>query len=327
MKKILVTGATGFLGSNLIRSLLKKGEGKIVGLKRPTSPMKLVEDFQSNVEWIDGDLLDIHTIEEAMQGVEEVYHTAAIISFHPGQREMMKKINIDGTANVVNACLSKKIKKLVHISSIAAIGRNDELLVKETNKWNSSNKTSIYGESKFMAELEVHRGIAEGLHANIINPSVIIGPGYWDQGTSRFFPRIFKGQKFYPLGSTGFVDVRDVAELCILLMNKDVVGQRVIANAINLSFLDFFNLVAEKLDVPGPSIKVNHFMANLAWRIEGLRSKIFNSTPFLTKETAKTAMTSYQFENHKSLELFDFKYRDIEQTVERTAKSYLQSLV
>lgn len=324
MKKILVTGATGFLGAHVIAALLRKNEGKVIGFKRSNSPMHLVTDFQDQVKWIDGDILDIFSLEDAMEGVDEVYHTAAIVSYHPSLKSEMENVNIEGTSNVVNACLEKKVGKLLHISSIAAIGRiNGQSLVSEKNKWNTWAGTSSYGMTKHKAEIEVFRGIAEGLHANMINPSVIIGSGYWDRGTSRFFPRVHHGQKLYPAGATGFVDVKDVAELSIRLMNQPDSGKRVIANAVNLNFLEFFNLLAKKMNVPGPSFKVNSFLAGVAWRTEAIRSKLFNVAPFLTKETAHAAMTKFEFDNTLSKEMLDMQYRNFEQTVERTAKDYL----
>ena len=326
MKKILVTGATGFLGSNLIQALIKKEEGQIVGMKRANSPMKLVESFRDQVEWIEGDVLDISSLDTAFNGVDEVYHTAAVISYHPALKAKMQQVNVEGTANVVDACLEKKVKKLLHVSSIAAIGREiGQDVTSEKNKWSISNATSEYGKTKHEAELEIFRGIAEGLHANIINPSMIIGPGYWENGTCRFFPRVYQGQKLYPVGGTGFVDVKDVAELCIRLMHKDDSGKRVIANAVNLSFHDFFQLLAEKLGVNGPTIKVNNFAANFAWRFEAVRSKLFNVVPFLTQETAAASMKSSKFDNSLSLNYLDMDYRSIDHTIQRTAEVFLST--
>jgi len=325
MKKILVTGATGFLGAHLIAALLRKNEGQVIGLKRTNSPMKLVKDFENHVQWMDGDILNQFSLEDAMEGVDEVYHTAAIVSYHPALKAQMELVNVEGTANVVNACLEKKVGKLLHVSSIAALGRvNGQVVVSEKNKWSTWRGTSHYGMTKHKSEIEVFRGIAEGLHANVVNPSVIIGSGFWDRGTSRFFPRVHHGQKLYPAGATGFVDVKDVTEVCIRMMNHDDSGKRVIANAVNLNFLDFFNLLADKLKVAGPSLKVNSFLAGVAWRTEALRSKLFNTTPFLTKETAITAMSTFEFDNTFSKELLDMRYRNFEKTVERVAGDYLE---
>ena len=306
MKKILVTGATGFLGAYLIKQLIHQETGTIVGLKRANSSAQLLGELENQIQWVEGDILDVLSMDDAFAGIDEVYHTAALISYHPRFRKEMKKVNIEGTANVVNQCLKHKVGKLLHVSSIAAIGRlNGQLEVSESNKWNTWNGTSLYGKTKQRAELEVYRGIAEGLQANIVNPSVIIGPGFWDRGSAQFFPRVHKGQKLYPVGATGFVDVRDVATLCIRLMNRrESNGQRVIANGVNLSFLEFFNILARHLKVKGPSIKVNNFMAGLAWRTEAIRSRLFNTAPFLTRETAAASMSSYKFDNSLSQSLF-----------------------
>src|SRR6185295_8650851 len=177
---ILVTGGTGFLGMQLLRELVKRGE-KVRAIKRSGSTSFLEEEFTRQIEWVEGDVLHIPALEEAMSDCEKVYHCAAVVSFLPKDHERIMKVNVEGTANVVNVALEKKIKKLVHVSSVAAIGssRNDEV-VNESTEWESGN--SNYALSKFLGEREVWRGIAEGLNAVIVNPSLIIGAGNWNEG-------------------------------------------------------------------------------------------------------------------------------------------------
>jgi len=221
-KITFVTGGTGFVGAYLLRYLVQEGV-RVRALRRADSPMDLVAEIADKVEWVEGDILDVPFLETAMEGVDNVYHCAATVSFDPRDREHMMKVNIEGTANIVNICLSLNIRRLLHVSSIAALGREaDTPHVNEAAKWSDSPLNSNYAISKFKAECEVWRGMAEGLDVVVVNPSVIVGSGYWEKGSSALFKTIGKGMKYYPAGGTGFVDVRDVARASIGLMNSDI---------------------------------------------------------------------------------------------------------
>jgi dihydroflavonol-4-reductase len=326
MAKVLVTGGTGFLGSYLLRYLIERGE-KVRAIRRSSSSMDLVKTIETQVEWVEGDILDVVSLEEAMEGIERIYHCAAVVSFDPDAVKIMKKVNAEGTANIVNMALRTGVKRLLHVSSIAAIGRNkhSEIVTEET-KWERSPLNSNYAISKMMAEQEAWRGSAEGLEVVVVNPSVIMGSGRWEDGTNGFFNQIWKGLKFYPTGTTGFVDVRDVTRAMILLMNSEIVDERYILNGENVDYPTFLNWIAESLNKLKPTIKVTIFLRELAWRVAWLIAKITGKKAFLTKETAHSSSNTFFYQNDKFKETFpDFSFTPIRQTISETAEQYKNS--
>lgn len=324
-KNILVTGGTGFVGSYILRYLVDAG-ATVRAFKRSTSPMDLVDDIKDQIEWVEGDILDVPFIEEAMDGIDYVYHAAAMISFNPKEAAQMLKVNGEGTANIVNAALYKGIKKLVHVSSIAALGRKEhQPNINEQAQWENSKENSNYAISKFKAECEVWRGMQEGLNIAIINPSVILGAGYWDQGSCKLFGKANKGMQYYPSGSTGFVDVRDVARAAIQLMDSDIVGERYIVNGENLMYKEFFAMTAEALNKQAPSKQAPAWLVNILWRLEWGRSKLFRSAPLLTRETARTAMSTYYYHNNKIKKDMDFEFTPIARSIQETAQLFKES--
>ncbi len=328
-KRILITGATGFVGSYLTRLLVKKGYKNIVCLKRATSRMDLVAEVQDKVTWAVGDILDVPFLENILRGhqIEQIYHCAAVVSFDPRDREEMYQINVVGTENVVNAALEVGIEKLIYTSSIAAIGRVEhQKWVRETNKWQRSPLNSHYAISKFQAEQEVWRGVAEGLTAAMVNPTVILGSQFWEQGTGRLFDQVERGLRFYTEGSTGYVDVRDVVTFMVELMNSPIDSQRFILNGENMTYKTMFEKIAVVLNKKTANIAVTPFLAALAWRVEWLKSKFTGKRPLITKETARTSATTFYFDNKKSLAAFpSFKYSDISATIVETAQQFLES--
>ncbi len=320
--EILVTGGTGFLGSYLLRYLLRKGKA-IRATKRVSSPMDLVADIRDAIEWVDCDLLDQIGMEDCMDGIKQVYHCAAMVSFDTKDVDQMREINVNGTANIVNIALEKNVEKFLHVSSIAAIGRaKPEAHISEKSKWERSNLNSNYAISKYLAEQEVWRAMVEGLNVVIVNPSVILGAGYWEAGSNRFFKYVWRGSKFKPGGCSGFVDVRDVARLSILLMDSDVSGERYIANGENLAYGDVFQKIADTFQKPAPTLSVRPWMREIAWRVEWLKSKITRQKALLTKETARLAGGRYTYDNSKSKAIMDFEYTPIAKTVEETGRLF-----
>ncbi|HRI58261.1 MAG TPA: NAD-dependent epimerase/dehydratase family protein [Saprospiraceae bacterium] len=322
---ILVTGGTGFLGSYLIRLLVQKGY-KLRALRRAASAMDLVQEVAGQVEWVEADVTDIVALEDAFQGVTHVMHCAAISSFHPRDAERLKNINVDGTTNIVNLALDFGIQKLIHVSSIAAFGRSkDRPRLDETAKWVQSSDNSRYAVSKYLSEQEVWRAHIEGLPVAIVNPAVILGSGFWDAGSPRFFSQIDQGLKFWPVGRSGFVDVRDVAQFMLLLLESDIVGERYILNAQNTSFKELFELIANALGTKPPPIKVTPLLAEVAWRVEWLKEKILGTEPVVTKESARSSVSSFYYDNKKSLTVPGFQYRPLEQTIKETAAQFLEA--
>ncbi len=323
--KIFVTGGTGFVGSYLLRYLVQKGYTNIRALKRITSKMDLVESIKDQIEWVEGDILDLPFLEEILVGIDQIYHCAAMISFVPKEADTMLEINEVGTENIVNTSLALGIKKLVHLSSIAAIGREQYgKTISEKTKWQTDKLNSNYAKSKYAAEMQVWRGIAEGLNAAIINPSVILGSGFWENGSTEIFNLYGKGFPFYSNGANGFVDVRDVAKLSILLMESEITAERFLVSAENLRFQEVFNLISAKAGVKAPYIKINAFLSGIGWRLIGLLSQITGKAPSITKETVQSALSVNHYDHQKSLAAFNFKYTSIEETIKETVTQFLE---
>ena len=324
---ILVTGGTGLVGSHLLQALVKEGKN-VRAIRRASSDMGMSrkvfdlyspdpeKDF-SLIEWVEADIMDIFSLEEAMEGVEDVYHCAAIVSFLPEDRKRLMQINTGGTANVVNAALEKKIRKLCHVSSIAALGRpeNQADLIDEELVWKTSKNNSIYAVSKYGAEREVWRGTAEGLNAVIVNPSIILGFAATSKGSSRIFSTIWEGLKFYPPGINGFVDVRDVVRAMILLMNSDICNERFILSIESIEYKKLFDLISAEMGKPVPRLKVSPIMSGFAWRLEKLRSMVTGIKPLITRETARTATQQYNYSNEKIKKELGFEFTPIEETI------------
>jgi len=314
---IFVTGASGLVGSHLIQSLLVKGK-KVRALYRQSVPVFAGSD---QCEWIKGDILDPVGLTEALEGVDYVYHCAAIVSFAPGAAPKMLQSNVEGTANVVNACLVQQIKKLIFVSSVAALGRiRENEAIDETMNWTPETSNSVYGQSKYLAELEVWRAMEEGLPMAIVNPVIILGAGDWNNGSSGIFKSAYNEFPWYTKGMSGFVDVLDVVDAMQLLMESEVTGQRYILSADNMYYRDLFNSIATAFNKRLPYKKVTPFLAGIVWRLEALKGLITGKAPLLTKETAATAQAIVKFNNRKFLDAFpNFKYRNLEETIQRVA--------
>ncbi len=328
-----ITGGTGLLGAHLLYHLVSKGE-PVRALKRKGSSLKTAQDiFEfysadktlfSKVEWVDGDVLDIPSLQEAMQGCDYVYHCAAKVSFAKRDKEQMFKINIEGTHNVVNMALKLNIKKLCHVSSTAALGDSAENgKITEEKLWEDKEGRSNYAFSKKFSEMEVWRGIEEGLNAVIVNPSVIIGPGNEEKSSASLFNKVKKGLKFYTHGVNGFVDARDVTEIMVRLMKSDIHSERFLAISENISFKELFENIAYHLKLPAPSREAKRWMAEIIWRVDALRCFLFRAQPFITKENAQSAYRKAYYSNEKAKERLGFEYRSVRKSVEDAAAFYL----
>lgn len=320
-KKIFLTGATGFVGAYLVQALLNKGYA-IRALKRKNSNLQLLGEDAKAVEWVEGDLLDLPFIEEAMDGIDQVYHAAAMVSFDARDVRKMMEVNVRGTENLVNTALFKKVDKFLHISSIAALGRKkNKVEIDEKAQWENNSINSNYAISKFKAECEVWRGVQEGLDAVIVNPSVIMGAGFWRSGTSQMFRKVDKGLRFYPKGITGFVDVRDVALASVALMESDIVAERFILNGENYSYKNLFSEMALALDKQPPKWKMPSWGVELMWRAELLRSKALGVKPLITKELARNLEAHYEYSAGKIEKALNYKFIPLSQTIQETAKA------
>ena len=325
MNKVLLTGASGFLGSYILRLLLNKGY-EVRAIRRNTSPMAMLQDISDKVEWIEGDVTDLPFLEEAIKDIDFVYHAAAAVSFNSKDKEKMMLVNGIGTENIVNVCLDNGVKKLLHVSSIAALGRKENVTeIDENAQWENSPLNSDYAISKFKAECEVWRGIQEGLNAVIINPTLIMGAGYWHQGTCKMFKQADKGLKFYPKGGNGFVDVRDVAEISVKLMESEINGERFIVNAENHLFKDAFTMMSKALGRKAPFVKAPDWSIELMWRADSIKSTLLGVEPLVTKELARGLQTFFKYDNSKLLKKIDHNYRSLQTIVDETSALYLEN--
>ena len=323
---ILVTGGTGLVGAYLLQYLVHQGFSNIKAIKRSTSNMDLVASFGAQITWLEGDVLDMFFLEDALENVEFVFHCAAMVSFVPSLASTMMHTNVEGTANVVNACLLANVKKLVHVSSIASLGRSkasaQSQLIDEKSKFQDNTHYSQYALSKYLSEQEVWRGSAEGLDVAIVNPSIVLGSGSWNQSSTALFKTVWNGLKYYPIGSTGFVDVRDVARFMVQLMQSDIIEERYVLNGQSLSYKDYFSLVATAIGKEKPTILIKPWLNGLVWRFEWLRAKIMGRVPMVTCETAQSSAEIVAYDNQKSLAAFDFSYTNIQETIEATGKDF-----
>ncbi len=317
---ILVTGGTGLLGSYLLRNLVARGEA-VSALYRKAIPQT---NYSDKVQWIQGDILDVTLLEELMQECQQVYHCAATVSFNPKKKHELLKVNAGGTANVVNAALKAGIQKLVHVSSVSAMGRKrDGMEVTEETRWEEESNNSNYGRSKYFAELEVWRGISEGLNAVIVNPTLILGAGNWEQGSAAVFKKAWNSFPWYTEGISGFVDAADVAKAMMLLMESDIAGERFIVSAENWPFRKVFAEMAMAFGKKPPYKKASPHMAGLLWRIEKIRGFFTGGEPLLTKEAADTAGRKVYFNNNKLLNaLPDFNYKPLQQSIQEYCNEY-----
>ena len=323
---ILVTGGTGLVGSYLLHHLLSEG-CEVKALYREGSSFertKLIFGYMSDdstklfgqIQWVKGDMLDIHSLTDALSGVDEVYHCAAIISFDPGEKARMIQSNTDGTSNLVNACLATGVRKFCHVSSIAALGRaENEGLIDEHTQWKASRNNSGYAVSKYGAEREVWRGSAEGLQVVIVNPSVILGAGEPSQSSVRLFYAIRKHSRFYTVGMNGYVDVRDVVKIMHLLMESDISNKRYVLNSQNLTYRELFTLVAEHCKVTFPQIRIPRLALSLAWRLEKMRSMFTGKMPLVTRETVRTSSNNYRYSAEAIEKELNIKFIPISQTI------------
>lgn len=325
--KILVTGASGLLGAHLLQELLKQGD-ELVALYRSEIPAPFTAGENEKIHWVQGDILDVVLLVDLMQDCDRVYHCAGLVSFNPSKAEELMKINVEGTANVVNAALAAGIQRLVHVSSVAALGRKrNNTTVTENVKWEDNANPSVYGMSKYLGELEVWRAISEGLNAVIVNPVIILGLSQWGNGSSAMFRNAFNEFPWYTEGVSGFVDAADVAKAMVLLMETDIAEERFIISAENRSYRSVFTEMAMAFGKKPPSRKVNPWLASIVWRVERIKSFITRKEALLTKETAETAQQKVEFNNSKILNaLPGFAFKPLGQTIKECCEGYLKMM-
>jgi nucleoside-diphosphate-sugar epimerase len=338
MQPVFVTGATGFLGAHLVCALLQKGYS-IKALKRPQSAMNEF-DFISglyfgqerelgvkNLEWVIGDINDYDSLEDNIETGQLVYHCAALVSFSQADKALLFKTNVKGTENIVNACLEKKCGKLIYVSSTAAVGRAaPSQMSDETDEWDEKDRPSNYSISKYYAELEVWRGIEEGLNAVIVNPPLIIGPCNWQKTTGRFFINASRNFPFYTEGSNSFVYVEDVCKAMFLLAESAINSERFLVVGENMQWRDFMNTVSDAMGKKRPFIEVTPWIAGMAWRTLGVLAFLIGKRPMVTKESARSSLQKIMFSSNKLKAALNFEFTPMQEAIKKTADTfYLKS--
>lgn len=330
---ILITGGTGLLGSHVVVELLHRGEHVRVMYRSADRKQRVldllhyyypgeIERIEKQLSWCQGDVLDLSDVEAALQGVDKVVHCAAKVSFFRRDFNELFEVNRQGTANMVNFSIAAGVQRFIHVSSTAAVGNDSHVnskIKRETNGWNPNDKTSAYSLSKYSAEKEVWRGVEEGLPAAIVNPSVMYGPGSWDESSLQIFRTLDEGLKFYTRGSNAFVDVRDVADVIIRLLDADIVGERYLVTGHNLAFREMFTQICSVMKKPVPRFKAGPFLSGLAWRLAGLMGRLTGKRPTITKESARSALSDSAFSTEKLQKRFpDFQFHPFEETIQNT---------
>ena len=330
---IFVTGGTGLLGSHLLFQLTNS-DVKIKAIYREKEKIETVvklfkfyDPINFNIRfkkitWVKCDILNILSLEEELKSCQTVYHCAALVSFYRKDFYQLMKVNREGTANIVNACLNNNISKICYVSSTAAIGNNDDIVTEKT-KWKKSPSTSGYSISKYSAEKEIWRGVEEGLNAVIVNPCLLIGAGDWNESSMTIFKTIDNGLKFYTSGANAFVDARDVAEIMEKLMNSDISNERFLCIGENSSFINMLSIVAQKMNKKAPSIKVSKLLMKISWIISGIISKLIGKKPVITKETANSAFSTTIYDASKVKKSLNFQFISLEDSIENAVKGRL----
>lgn len=321
---ILVTGGSGLLGNELIKTLLLKGH-QVKAIINKT-PLRL--PASENLQQVVCNMLDVALLEDVMQDVTTVYHCAGLVSFNKKDKHQLYKINVEGTANLVNVALDAGVQKFLYVSSVAALGRiREDEIIHEKMQWTPETSNSKYGESKYLGEMEVWRAQAEGLRTVVVNPSIILGPGDWNEGSTAIFKSVYEEFPWYATGTTGYVDVRDLVKAMIMLMDSDVFAERFIISGHNASYQDVFNAIADAFKKKRPTKMVTPFLAGLVSKWEAMKSSITGKAPLITKETAATALAKVQFDNSKLLQQFpSFTYIPLSDTITDTCAALQQKL-
>ncbi len=332
---ILVTGATGLVGTHLLVKLVQqkhtiralyRTEAKKEHAKKVFSYYFPEEEHLfDTIAWYKTTINDIPALSEAFEGVTHVYHCAAKISFDPSHHKKLRKVNIEGTANIVNLCLINRVKKLCYVSSIATLGESlSGTDIDETAEWNPEIPNSIYAITKYGAEMEVWRGTQEGLNAVVVNPGIIIGPGFYHSGSGFLFKRIYSGMKYYTTGTTGYVAVDDVINTMHQLMASDYSNQRYILIGENLSYKNTFDMIAEALNKPLPKKKASPFLLKFGYYLQWISHLIFRSKRFIFKASIRSAFSKSTYKNDKIKAALNYHFTPISKAIKETATLFLK---
>jgi dihydroflavonol-4-reductase len=329
----LLTGATGFIGSHVLYTLLKSGRHVRAVYRNPSRieiTRKIFGFYDENpealikkAEWVQAELGDMQSLIESMTDIKYVFHAAGLVSYLPGEKKLLETVNIRGTENIVNACLEKGVKKLMYVSSVASLGDVEGAAADESCNWKPGKSNSRYAYTKYKGEMEVWRGMNEGLDAVIVNPSVVIGPGMWFGASGAILEEISRGLRFYPEGSAGYVDVRDVAAALIKLADSEIKGERFILNSENLHHRDVIDQFSDALGKKRPAYRVTPGMAYAAIYAEKIIAAFTGRRPRLTGETSRTAASKTSYDSGKIKKTLGFGFIPVKDSVKFAADIYL----
>jgi dihydroflavonol-4-reductase len=325
---IFVTGGSGFLGSYILQELVLQGRPVRALRRQRALPFYIPAAISEKISWVEGDVLDVGGLSENMEGCSQIIHAAGLVSFNPSHKKNLFKINIEGTANLVNVAIENGITDFVYISSVSALGRNDDNNpVDEEKKWPGIKDQSNYGISKYYGEMEVWRGMGEGLSPLIVNPVTLLGYGDWNESSCGLFKTAFQELPWYMGGSNGFADVQDAARATIALMDSGIRNERFIISAENRTYRDLFNSMATHFGKKQPTKKAGPFLAGLAWRMEKLKSVFNGNSPLVTRESVAIASRRSAYDNKKLLQaLPDFHFRSLEDSISEACLRYAERL-
>jgi len=322
-QRILVTGGTGVLGAHIVNQLLSEGYTNIEVFTRTNKKSNLDLDNEQSVKFTSGDITELYPLTDSIAEADYVIHAAAIVSFNPRDFKKMHVVNVEGTSNVMNLASTLDVKKVIHVSSIAALGRDEKRgLISELSTWINSKYNSYYGITKYLSEQEVWRSYYEGQSMAIVNPSLILGDGDWNQSSLQIFKKVYNGLPYYPTGGTGIVDVKDVSRFIVRLMESPIEGERYILSAANIPYKDIFQKMAKSMDRKAPSKPAPKWMLSVLWRIEKVRCMITGQSPIVTRESVKSTAHHSNYDNSKSLTLDGFHYRSVEETISEYSEKY-----
>lgn len=318
-----ITGATGLVGAHLCRHLLSQGYKHVIGLRRESSNLALLGPMADKVDWIYGDVRDAETAQELADRCDAIVHTAAVVSFSPKDKKRMFDVNVEGTANLINHAIGSRASRFIHVSSVAALSRIlSGQVIDESVDFIESKENSQYALSKYQAELEAWRGQAEGLSVAIVNPSIILGGGFWDSGSMSLVGTLAGGLPYYGTGGTGVVDVRDVVKGIERLLDSDVAGRRFILNGPNVTYRELFDGIAGAIGVEPPSKPLAAWKGELAWRAVKLWSRLSGKTPLITKETVRTSRFTSIYNSSRAQNELGIAFRSLEETMAAIAQTY-----
>lgn len=319
---IAITGANGLLGSFILKKFQEENI-QAVGLKRASSDLSLIQNSQKNAEWRNADVNDSTSLLESLKGMDTVIHSAAVVSFDPRAKNKIYNTNVEGTRNLVNACLSVGVGHLIFISSVAALGRKKgQIEINETNQWAESDLNSDYAKSKYLAELEVFRGQEEGLNISIVNPSVILAPSNSNKSSAQIFKYVIKERSFYVDGDINYVDVRDVAEIVFKLYHEKITGEKFIASAGQIGLKDLMDQIAHRLGKKSPSIKISPNLVHAAAWLEEMRCRLTGSEAVISRQSVKMPKEKFVYQNEKSVNQLKMNYRPLAETLDWCCNHY-----